>query len=214
MKKQLLTMLLLLGISTAMMAQSSNQTYTAPISVTVGTYDPYRNESVTYVVRTYTEGGVTKMDVDVPEYLLTNTVMGDLTIGAYTVSGLVYDDAKGGYYRDYSGDGLKAHFKAVSGGAATMDADYVLGINVLTKNPSNILVKTDGNGVTIQNTFALGRMPMDCVSLFTATATAISNAAATTMTAAGDGAAYNIAGQRVNGNARGIVIIDGRKYMK
>ena len=84
------------------------------ITVTVGGMFPYDNAGVTYQVRKYMDGEVQKMDVTIPTYSLENTVMGDLTLGTYTVKGLTYDEAKGGFYRDYKNDGLTFHFKSVS----------------------------------------------------------------------------------------------------
>lgn len=77
---------------------------TSAINVNVGGKFPYANESVTYNVRKYMDGDVQKVDVEVPTYTLDNTLMGNLTLGTYTVKGLVYDEEKGGFYRDYKND--------------------------------------------------------------------------------------------------------------
>ena len=138
--------------------------------------------------------------------------MGDLTVGGYKVCGLTYDEAKGGYYRDYSADGLSAHFTAVSGGVATMDADYTLGVNKSTGTPSSLLVKIDNGNLSATNNFALGNMPFDCVSTFDTTTSdikAVSNNDATV----NDDKCYNLAGQRVSTAAKGIVIRNGRKFI-
>ena len=84
---------------------------TSAINVNVGGMFPYANEGVTYNVRKYMDGDVQKVDVEVPTYTLDNTLMGNLTLGTYTVKGLTYDEEKGGFYRDYKNDGLNFHFR-------------------------------------------------------------------------------------------------------
>ena len=180
------------------------------INVTVGGMYKYTNESVTYNVRKYMDGDVEKVDVEVPTYTLDNTVMGNLTLGTYVVKGLAYDEERGGFYRDYKDDGLSFHFTAESNGTKTMDGEYKFN----SAKPNNILVKYNGNNIeSIVNQFQMGAMPFPIVASFSNTATGISgisDAAKKT----GDGRIYNIAGQRVGENAKGIVIINGKKYLK
>lgn len=184
-----------------------------PITVTVGGQFTYNNDNVTYELRRYKDGGTDKLDVTVPSYTLANTIMGDLTLGSYTVKGLVYDEAHGGYYRDYKNDGLKFHFTAVQGGKTTMDKDY----DFATDKDNNILVKYEGNNVSsIVNTFQVGTMPFGIVSVFSGATTSIDNITTTphqhiTTTPA---AQYNLAGQRVDNNYKGIVIVNGKKYLR
>lgn len=184
-----------------------------PITVTVGGQFTYNNDNVTYELRRYKDGETDKLDVTVPSYSLTNTVMGDLTLGTYTVKGLVYDEAQGGYYRDYKNDGLKFHFTAVQGGKTTMDKDY----EFAAEKPNNILVKYEGNNVSsIVNTFQLGTMPFGIVSVFSGATTSIDDI---TTTPSHDfnttpSQQYNLAGQRVDNNYKGIVIVNGKKYLR
>lgn len=184
-----------------------------PITVTVGGQFTYNNDNVTYELRRYKDGGTDKLDVTVPSYSLANTVMGDLTLGSYTVKGLVYDEAQGGYYRDYKNDGLKFHFTAVQGGKTTMDKDY----DFATDKDNNILVKYEGNNVSsIVNTFQVGTMPFGIVSVFSGATTSINNI---TTTPSHDlnttpSQQYNLAGQRVDNNYKGIVIVNGKKYLR
>lgn len=183
--------------------------YTDALSVCIGGQADYtyQNESVTYNVRTYKKDDVTKMDVQIPTYVLSNTVMGDLTIGGYTVTGLTYDETKGGYYKDYANDGLTMHFTAVRNGITTMDKDYTLA----TADGENILITTDNTGkvASIVNNFQPGSMPYAIVSTFPGTTTGIK----TISKAADQGMTYNLAGQRVSNSSKGIVIRNGRKYI-
>lgn len=184
-----------------------------PITVTVGGQFTYNNDNVTYELRRYKDGETDKLDVTVPSYTLANTIMGNLTLGSYTVKGLVYDEAQGGYYRDYKNDGLKFHFTAVQGGKTTMDKDY----DFATDKDNNILVKYEGNNVSsIVNTFQVGTMPFGIVSVFSGATTSINDI---TTTPSHDlnttpSVQYNLAGQRVDNNYKGIVIVNGKKYLR
>ena len=184
-----------------------------PITVTVGGQFTYNNDNVTYELRRYKDGETDKLDVTVPSYTLANTIMGNLTLGSYTVKGLVYDEAQGGYYRDYKNDGLKFHFTAVQGGKTTMDKDY----EFAAEKPNNILVKYEGNDVSsIVNTFQVGTMPFGIVSVFSGATTSINDI---TTTPSHDfnttpSQQYNLAGQRVDNNYKGIVIVNGKKYLR
>lgn len=184
-----------------------------PITVTVGGQFTYNNDNVTYELRRYKDGKTDKLDVTVPSYTLANTIMGNLTLGSYTVKGLVYDEAQGGYYRDYKNDGLKFHFTAVQGGKTTMDKDY----DFATDKDNNILVKYEGNNVSsIVNTFQVGTMPFGIVSVFSGATTSINDI---TTTPSHDfnttsSVQYNLAGQRVDNNYKGIVIVNGKKYLR
>lgn len=176
-------------------------------SVTVGgQFGPYEAD-VTHKIRTYVEDEVTKMDVEIPTYQLNGTVMGNLTLGTYTVMGLTYDESKGGYYRDYAADGLTVHLTAVRGGTTTMDADYALS----AVGGENILVEMANGRAKITNNFQPGAMPFQIAAIMNqSTSTGIESL--TTSLSQSEGASYNLSGQRVRGNAKGIVIKNGRKY--
>lgn len=181
---------------------------TSAISVNVGGAFDYANESVSYNVRKYMDGDVQKLDVEIPTYSLANTLMGNLTLGTYTVKGLTYDEAKGGFYRDYRNDGLSFHFTAENGGKKTMDGDYSFN----DAKDNNILVKYDGSKVAdIVNTFQMGSMPFAIVSRFNTKATGI---ASVKNNRKNDGRMYNLQGQVVDASYKGIVIINGKKILK
>ena len=181
-----------------------------PLYVSVGGNFNYQNESVTYNVRKYMDGDVEKLDVEIPTYELKNTVMGDLTLGTYTVKGLTYNEAKGGYYHDYANDGLTFHFTAVYNSTTTMDADYEFNNNNNTIN--DILVKYNGSNVEeILNHFHMGSMPFQITSTFKSPTTGISSVT-TSETVKTDGKMYNMSGQQVNESYKGVVIMNGKKY--
>lgn len=181
------------------------------IDVSVGGAYDYKNANVTYNVRKYLDGDVEKVDVEVPTYALSNTVMGDLTLGTYTVKGLVYDEEQGGFYRDYKDDGLSFHFSAEQNGQKTMDGDYAFN----SSKDNNILVKFDRQKVVeIVNRFQMGAMPFGIVSTFGSATTAIGNVHNDAVVRRSDNRTYNLSGQRVGSNAKGIVIVNGKKYIR
>lgn len=183
---------------------------TSAINVNVGGMFPYANEGVTYNVRKYMDGDVQKVDVEVPTYTLDNTLMGNLTLGTYTVKGLTYDEEKGGFYRDYKNDGLNFHFTAEQNGNKTMDGDFEFN----SAKDNNILVKYDGSKITdIVNTFQMGAMPFGIVSSFNSAATGISSVK-NDVQKKNDGKMYNLNGQVVSESYKGVVIVNGKKYFK
>lgn len=183
---------------------------TSAINVNVGGMFPYTNKSVTYNVRKYMDGDVQKVDVEVPTYTLDNTLMGNLTLGTYTVKGLTYDEEKGGFYRDYKNDGLKFHFIAEKDGNKTMNGEYEFN----TAKDNNILVKYNGSKITdIVNTFQMGAMPFGIVSSFNSEATGISSVK-NDVQKKNDGKMYNLNGQVVSESYKGVVIVNGKKYFK
>ena len=183
---------------------------TSAINVNVGGMFSYANEGVTYNVRKYMDGDVQKVDVEVPTYTLDNTLMGNLTLGTYTVKGLTYDEEKGGFYRDYKNDGLNFHFTAEQNGNKTMDGDYEFN----AQKDNNILVKYDGSKITdIVNTFQMGAMPFGIVSSFNSAATGISSVK-NDVQKKNDGKMYNLNGQVVSESYKGVVIVNGKKYFK
>lgn len=183
---------------------------TSAINVNVGGMFSYANEGVTYNVRKYMDGDVQKVDVEVPTYTLDNTLMGNLTLGTYTVKGLTYDEAKGGFYRDYKNDGLSFHFTAEKDGNKSMDGDYEFN----AQKDNNILVKYNGSNITdIVNTFQMGAMPFGIVSSFNSAATGISSVK-NDVQKKNDGKMYNLNGQVVSESYKGVVIVNGKKYFK
>lgn len=187
---------------------------TNAINVSVGGAYNYENASVTYQVRKYKDGDVEKLDVEIPTYQLSETLMGDLTLGTYTVKGLTYDEAKGGYYRDYKNDGLTFHFKSVMNGTTNMDNDYEFN----SAKDNNILVKYNGNSVTdIVNNFQMGAMPFPITSSFknvTNGIDSVKDGVKADNLQKNDGKMYNLNGQQVGENYKGVVIVNGKKYLK
>lgn len=131
---------------------------TKQVSVVVGgSIGPYINPSVTYDARIYEVDGQKQLDIALHEYSLDGTVMGDILLGSHIIKGLTWNEEKGGYFRDYSHDGITFHFKTSQG----MDGNYGF-----TKG-GNLLVKMNGTDITYaENAFQPGAMPFPIVSTF------------------------------------------------
>lgn len=182
----------------------------SPLYVSVGGSFNYQSASVTYNVRKYKDGDTEKVDVEIPTYTLDETVMGNLTLGTYTVKGLTYNEEKGGYYRDYANDVMTFHFTAVNNGKTTMDQDYTFNAD----KQNDILVTYNGTTVSdIVNTFQMGAMPFQIVSKFTAPTTGISTVNSTE-SVKNDGKTYNLSGQQVDSSYKGVVIVNGKKFLQ
>lgn len=210
--KKFFTLIFATMLASSMSAQMhgdvNNEEVSSPIAVSIGGMMNYENAGVTYQVRKYMDGETQKMDVTVPTYTLDNTVMGNMTLGSYTIKGLTYDEAKGGFYRDYKNDGLKFHV-VCKGGSMNMDNDYSFN----AEKDNNILVKYEGSKVTdIINRFQMGSMPFYILTNFKAVTNGID--AVKGETAKGDGKMYNLQGQLVGDNYKGVVIINGKKFLK
>lgn len=121
----------------------------------------YVAESIAVTITANADGTI---NVSYPEYTLPGTMMGDLTLGAVTVSNIPYDESKNAYYLDYGSLGLTQHFKCVTTqGVTSMDSDYVLGTG------SAITVEKTDSGLKITNPFKLGKMPFPLVATFEGT---------------------------------------------
>lgn len=132
--------------------------YTGTNSVNVGGMYTYTAE----LTATVTENADGTLDLTWPEYRLSNTIMGDLTLGSYTIRNIAWDADKNAWYRDYSNDGLIQHFTAVKDGTTSMDKDYTLG----KTSTVTITVAEDGT-LKIVNPFKLGAMPFPITATFT-----------------------------------------------
>ena len=171
------------------------------VNVAGGTYSA---PSVTFVTRTYLDGETTKVDVQVPSYVLEGTPMGNISVGGYTVQGLTWYEDLGAYFKDYSNDGLSLNFS----NGANLNGEYPL-----NKPGQTMAVEFSGTSISsLVNTFQPGNMPFAIISAFPGTTSGISSVSKKADSLTGE--AYNLAGQQVGTNAKGIVIINGKKILK
>ena len=88
-------------------------------------------------------------------------MVGNLTIGTYTVKNLAYDKETNSFSRDYSSDDLKVYLKS-EGGMMSLDKNYAF------ESPSKIIVKLDENGtLIITNSYKLAHMPLSISATYT-----------------------------------------------
>ncbi len=134
-------------------AQKIAGTYTGKDSINVGGMFPYYAEAEgEYKITANTDGSI---NVTLPEEKFSQTAIGDLVVGSFTVSNIAWDESAQAFVRNYSKDGIKFHFKS-----NTMDNDYAL-----DKDNCKMTVKSNADGtVTILNTYQMGRMPFPIYS--------------------------------------------------
>ena len=134
--------------------------YTGTTSLeVVGMPGSYTSPTVEYKVTANEDGSI---NVTASEEKYTGVPMvGNLTIGTYTVKNLAYDKATNSFSRDYSSDDLKVYLKS-EGGIMSLNNNYAF------ESPSKIIVKLDENGtLTITNRYKLKRMPMSISATYT-----------------------------------------------
>ncbi len=125
--------------------------YIGTTALKVGdSFGPFTSATVGYKI-TANEDGTINVTASEENYTGV-TMMGNLTLGTYTVKNLAYDKESNSFVRDYSNDGLKVHFKAVGG--MPIDNEYSF------KATSKMVVTVDESGtLTIKNNYSLTRMP-------------------------------------------------------
>ena len=135
-------------------------TYSGMNDVSINNQWTY-STGIDYVITANQDGTI---NLQAPEYTLTGTVMGDMTIGAYTVSNIAYDEASKSFVRDYSQDGISLHVKAVKDGKTSLDGDYTMG------EGCNVVIEKTDEGLKVVNAFKMGSMPFLIVATFTQSA--------------------------------------------
>ena len=133
--------------------------YSGTTSLKVGgSFGPFTSATVGYKI-TANEDGTINVTASEENYTGV-TMMGNLTLGTYTVKNLAYDKESNSFVRDYSNDGLKVHFKAVGG--MPIDNEYSF------KATSKMVVTVDESGtLTIKNNYSLTRMPFPISATYT-----------------------------------------------
>ena len=133
--------------------------YIGTTALKVGdSFGPFTSATVGYKI-TANEDGTINVTASKENYTGV-TMMGNLTLGTYTVKNLAYDKESNSFVRDYSNDGLKVHFKAVGG--MPIDNEYSF------KATSKMVVTVDESGtLTIKNNYSLARMPFPISATYT-----------------------------------------------
>ena len=133
--------------------------YIGTTALKVGdSFGPFTSATVGYKI-TANEDGTINVTASEENYTGV-TMMGNLTLGTYTVKNLAYDKESNSFVRDYSNDGLKVHFKAVGG--MPIDNEYSF------KATSKMVVTVDESGtLTIKNNYSLARMQFPISATYT-----------------------------------------------
>ena len=134
--------------------------YTGTTSLKVGgMFGPFTSATVEYKVTANEDGSI---NVTASEEKYTGvTMVGNLTLGTYTVKNLAYDKATNSFSRDYSEDGIKVHFKS-NGGSMNKDEDYAFG----KTSKMTVTLAEDGT-LTITNNYKIGAMPFAISATYT-----------------------------------------------
>ena len=134
--------------------------YTGTTSLKIGEMPgSYTSPTVGYKVTANEDGSI---NVTTSEEKYTGVPMvGNLTIGTYTVKNLAYDKATNSFSRDYSEDGIKVHFKT-NGGSMKKDEDYAFG----KTSKMTVTLAEDGT-LTITNNYKIGAMPFPISATYT-----------------------------------------------
>ena len=134
--------------------------YTGTTSLKVGgVFGPFTSATVEYKVTANEDGSI---NVTASEENYTGvTMVGNLTLGTYTVKNLSYDKATNSFSRDYSEDGIKVHFKT-NGGSMNKDEDYAFG-----KTSKMTVTLTEDGTLTITNNYKIGAMPFAISATYT-----------------------------------------------
>ena len=134
--------------------------YQGTDSVNVGGSFPYKSVSkVAYKVEANADGTI---NLIVPEVKYNATVMGDLTLGTYTIKNIPYDESQKAFVKAYKDDNIKFHFTCVSNGVTTMDKEYTF-----DKDVCKVVVSQDAGGrLTVSNAFQMGAMPFVIYGMF------------------------------------------------
>ena len=137
---------------------AGNYTGTTSLKVSV-VLGSFTSATVGYKVTANEDGSI---NVTASEEKYTGvTMVGNLTLGTYTVKNLAYDKATNSFSRDYSEDGIKVHFKA-TGGMMERDEDYAFG----KTSKMTVTLAEDGT-LTITNNYKVGRMPFPISATYT-----------------------------------------------
>lgn len=123
-------------------------TYSGTNSVQVGNNEDWTyTADISYEITANEDGTI---NIIVPEYTLEGTMMGDLTLGTYTISNIQFNQELGTYFCAYGYDELQMNFKTTE-----IDRDYYFSYINPTSNIT-IQPKNGMPGVKVKNTFGLG----------------------------------------------------------
>ncbi len=121
------------------------------------------SEEVVYKV---TANGDGTINLIVPEVTYKKTMMGNLTLGTYTIKNIPYDENQKAFVKAYKDDNIKFHFiKKNDDGSVISDQEYTFDSKIC-----KVVISKEADGkLKVENTYQLGRMPFPISGSFMGT---------------------------------------------
>lgn len=141
-------------------AEKAAGIYTGTDQVTIGGQWTYTS-SADYTITANADGSI-NLTIGTETY--ENTVVGDITQGAFTIKNIPYDAKTLSFTKDYAADNLSAHVTMVKDGKTTMDQDYSIPSGTITVTP-----QADGSIKVTNKQYTYGKMPFKMDAVFTGT---------------------------------------------
>lgn len=134
--------------------------YTGTDQVTIGGQWTYTS-SADYTITTNADGSI-NLTIGTETY--ENTLMGNITQGAFTIKNVPYDAKTLSFTKNYAADNLYAHVTMVKDGKTTMDRDFPIPSGTITVTP-----QADGSIKVTNKQYTYGKMPLKMDAEFTGT---------------------------------------------
>ena len=113
-----------------------------------------------------TANGDGTINLIVPEVTYKKTMMGNLTLGTYTIKNIPYDENQKAFVKAYKDDNIKFHFiKKNDDGSVISDQEYTVDSKIC-----KVVISKEADGkLKVENTYQLGRMPFPISGSFMGT---------------------------------------------
>ena len=141
-------------------AQKAAGTYTGTDQVTIGGQWTYTS-SADYTITANADGSI-NLTIGTETY--ENTIMGNITQGAFTIKNVPYDAKTLSFTKDYAADNLSAHVTMVKDGNILKDDDFSIPSGTITVTP-----QADGSIKVTNKQYTYGKMPFKMDAEFTGT---------------------------------------------
>lgn len=141
-------------------AEKAAGIYTGTDQVTIGGQWTYTSSS-DYTITANADGSI-NLTIGTETY--ENTVVGDITQGAFTIKNIPYDAKTLSFTKDYAADNISAHVKMVKDGTTTMDKDFSIPSGTISVTP-----QADGSIKVTNKQYTYGKMPFKMDAEFTGT---------------------------------------------
>lgn len=141
-------------------AEKAAGIYTGTDQVTIGGQWTYTS-SADYTITANADGSI-NLTIGTETY--ENTIMGNITQGAFTIKNIPYDAKTLSFTKDYAADNLSAHVTMVKDGNILKDDDFSIPSGTITVTP-----QADGSIKVTNKQYTYGKMPFKMDAEFTGT---------------------------------------------